>query len=351
MREKMNKYLLILSFLFILIGCENNSTENPEQKKIKIAAILDLSGHYKIYGLECKQALELIQKQYSNFEINFFDCQGINESADSILNLIIAENKKPVIVTLSSWISNYLAEKIALNNLLHIPVGSTAFNRSDLLSSVLMTVRVNNESEFLINKLTDYSKIAIMYINNDLGKSWNANLINGLEDKVVATETYDDSKTDFTEELMRIANKKPDIVVLITTSETNTILNQAKNLGINLNFIGTRPVLTNKLLSDSISNDLIFSYPKINYNFSLIKEFQTEYGYRPTSFSAECIDLCLLLKNAANSSKYTRDEVFQFTKNSTMSGSFNDIKFDELCRAEYEFTLMKIKNGSFEELE
>lgn len=342
---------MILLLLVAFMGCNDNSTDSTAQKKVKIAAILDLSGAYKVYGLECKQALELIQKKNQDFEISYYDCKSINESADSILNLIIAEDNKPAIVTLSSWVSNYLAEKIAQNNLLQIPVGSSAFTKSDLRSSIMMTVRVEKESDFLISKLSAYNKIALMHVNNALGDLWNSQLANSLGERIVASEIYDDTKSDFTEELTRIASQNPDIVVLVSTSETGAILSQAEALGLNLAFIGTRTVLTNELLKANITKDFIFSYPKINYDFQLIKDFEAEYGYRPSSFTAEIIDLCLLLQKAAAKSKCSRDELIEFVKNSSLNGSFHTIKFDGICRAEYDFTIMKLKDGKFAELE
>jgi ABC-type branched-subunit amino acid transport system substrate-binding protein len=345
----MYKIYIIFLCLVVLSGCKDDST-TPGQEKIKISAILDLSGHYSQFGVESKQALELMSGSNKRLEITYYDSQGLSATAVSLLNSIISKNEKTSVVTLASWISNDLADKIAQNNLLQIVIGSAAFDKSVLQSSVKMTQGVESESNYLIDKLKIFNKIAIMYFDNDYGISWNSSLSNSLGSKIVASERYLDTQTDFTIELSRIAQKKPEVIVLISTREAGLIVRQAGSLGITAQFYGTRPILTNELLNEPTAKGLIFSYPKIDYTYSYIKEFQLKYGYKPGSFAAESIDLCNLLDKAANSIKYSRDEVFQFVKNSTLKGAFNLITFDKLCQANYEFTLMKVNNGSFEEM-
>jgi len=347
----MKKIISLFLLMIVFIGCNENNTNNPETKKIKISAILDLSGHYSQFGIESWQAMELMQRLNDNLEITYYDSKGLSVTADSLLNLIITDNENPVIVTLASWISNDLANKIADNSMLQIAIGSAAFNEHYLQSSVKMTEGVEDESDYLISKLNSFNKIAIMYFNNDYGMSWHSTLTNSLGEKIVASESYIDSQTDFTMELSRIAQNEPEVIVLISTKEAGMIVKQANSLGINSQFYGTRPILTNELLSEPACEGLIFSYPKINFKNPIIENFQLDYGYKPGSFAAESIDLCQLLINAAESGKYTRDEILPFVKNSTLAGAFNLIHFDEYCRADYDFRLMKVHNGSFEEIE
>jgi ABC-type branched-subunit amino acid transport system substrate-binding protein len=347
----MKKIISLFLMFTVFFGCNENSTNNTESQKIRISAILDLSGHYSQFGIESQQAMELMQKLNGKLEITYYDSKGLSATADSLLNLILSQNKKPIIVTLASWISNDLADKIADNDMLQIAIGSAAFNKSDLQSSIKMTEGVEDESDYLISKLNSFNKIAIMYFNNDYGLTWNSTLSNGLGDKIVATESYIDSQTDFTMELSRIAQYDPEVIVLISTREAGMIMKQASSLGINSKFYGTRPILTNELLSERASDGLIFSYPEINFKNSIIEKFQLDYGYKPGSFAAESIDLCDLLINAAESGKYSRDEVLQYVRNFTFTGAFNSIHFDEYCRADYDFRLMKVHNGSFEEIE
>ncbi len=347
----MFKYILFAVTFFLLVCCSDNSTDNPVQQKIKISAILDLSGHYSQFGIESKQAMELMQVANKNLEIAFYDSKGLSTVADSLLNHIISKGEKTPVVTLASWISNDLAAKFAQNNMLQIPIGSAAFSNSNLLSSIKMTEGVDDESTLLINKLNEYNRIAVMYFNNDYGVTWNATLSGSLGAKIVQTEPYSDIQVDFTAELNRIKEKNPEVVVLISTKEAATIVNQANSLGITAQFFGTRPILTNYLLDEPSAEGLIFTYPKIDYTNKYIKDFQTKYGYKPGSFTAESIDLCLLLQKAASNKKFSRDEIFQFVKNSNLYDcAFKSINFNENCEANYEFTLMKVKNGSFDEI-
>jgi ABC-type branched-subunit amino acid transport system substrate-binding protein len=58
---KMKQYILIFLVLgILLISCSDNTNNFVnENNKIKIAALLDLSGHYSQFGIESKQSMEL----------------------------------------------------------------------------------------------------------------------------------------------------------------------------------------------------------------------------------------------------------------------------------------------------
>lgn len=345
----MNKCLTLLVIMALLVSCKNNSDDN-DQRHIDINAILDMSGHYSQFGTEARDALRMMSDMNENLYIKYYDSRGLSAVADSILDSIIARKEEGNVVTLSSWISNDLAEKIAQHNLLQFPIGSAAFSKSNLMSSVLMTERVEHESPYLIDYLSPFNKIAILYFNNDFGTTWFHTLSDSLGSKVVASEAYTDTQTDFTAELSGIALTNPDVIVLISTREAAMILHQANQLGLHTRFCGTRVILTNELLAEPAADSLVFSYPKIDYSHYAIKEFQLKYGYKPGSFSAESIDLCLALINAADQNKYSRDDVFGFLKNNSLTGSFYNIQFDDMCRANYGFALMRVKNGSFTEM-
>lgn len=347
------KFFIIAIFLVLFtFGCSDNSTDNPTGSSVvKIAAIIDLTGHYSQFGEEAKNAMDMIKLENSNLQITYYDCQSSSNSADSILNYIISTNEKPAIVTLTSWVSNDLAKKIADNGMLQFPIGAAAFNYADLKSSVKMTEGVDEEGAYLLNLLNTYNRVAVMYFNNDYGISWNSKLQAGLSGKIVATEEYTDTQTDYTSELTNIKEQNPDVIVLISTKEAATIAKQARTLGINAQLTGTRPILTGLLLAEEACDGLIFTYPKIDYSISFFSEFKQKYSYKPGSFTAESYDLVNILLKAQDNNKQKPTEIFNWLANTTYKGGLGAITFDSLCRANYSFTYMKVKNGSFEEIQ
>lgn len=347
----MKKIILLLVLTIILISCDNDNANNPvDSPKIKIAAILDFTGDYSQCGLASRQAMELLKKYNSNFEVSYYDCQCKNAPADSILDYIISTGEKPVIVSLSSWVSNYIATKVSQNNMLHIPLGSAAFSYSNLNSSIKMTESVGDECAFMSNLLNTYNKIAIMYFKNDLGTTWNNALQTSLTGKIVVTEPYNVTQTDFTAELTRIKNNSPDVIVLVGTKEAVTIAKQAKSMGINAQLVGTRPIFSDFLLNEEACEGLIFTYPKIDYSVNYLSDYQSQYGYKADSFAAESFDLVNILLNANSLNKTTPSEIVGWLKNNTFTGCLGKISFDSLCEANYNFTYMIVKDGSFEEM-
>ena len=342
-------FSLIFGMIVLITSCSNDNSTEPIQK-IKVAAILDLSGHYSQFGIESQQAMDLAKSNEKLIEFTYYDSKGLSNVADSLLNHIISKNDTKIIVSLASWISNALAQKVKENGMLQITIGSAAFSGSSLKSSIKLTEGVESESEYLIEQLKKYDKIAIMYFNNDYGISWNMALQNALADKIVATEQYLDTQEDYTNELNRIMKQNPDIIVLISTREAAIITKQAKSLGINTQMIGTRPILTNDLLNEPSSEGLIFSYPKLNLSLPFFTEFYNKNGYHGGAFAAEGYDLTKIISNGLKNNKTNPTDIFNWLSESTIQGALGTIQFNNLCEADYPFTLMIVKNGNFEEL-
>jgi ABC-type branched-subunit amino acid transport system substrate-binding protein len=339
---------IILS-AFIVLSCnEDNSNTNPGTDKLKVAAIIDLSGHYSQFGIEAEQAMEIALKTSKNIEVVYYDSQAELTIADKLLDSIIKRGDTKVIVTLTSWISNGLAQKIADNNMLQIPIGSAVFNYANLNSSVRFTGDVSVESLYLVEHLKMYNKIAVMYFDSDYGKGWMNALNLGLGSKIKASVKYIDTQTNYNNELTTVKNADPEIIVLISTSEAALITKQAREIGISSQLIGVRPTLTNQLLAEPAAEGLEFTYPDLDESIPIYQQFKSQYGYKMSSFGAEGYDLVMSLDQFYQNNNKTRDVLFNNFKNKTYNGALGKIKFDENAQADYDYTIMLIKNGSFE---
>jgi ABC-type branched-subunit amino acid transport system substrate-binding protein len=344
-----NVILLIAAF-FLVTCSDDSSSPNSNTDKLKVAVITDLSGHYSQFGIEGKQAMELALKTAKNIEVEFFDANADSLLADRLLDTIIKKGEAKVVVTLSSWISNGLAPKIYNNNLLQIAIASAVFNYADLNSCVRFTGDVSVESLFLVEQLKKYNKIAVMYFDNDYGQSWISVLNQGLGSKIVSSVKYIDTQTDFTNELETVKNANPEIIVLISTKEAALITKQARQKGITTKFFGVRPTLTNQLLAEPTADGLEFSYPDLDETNPVYQQFLNQYGYKMSAFGAEGFDLINSLDQFYQNNNKTRDVLFNNFKNKTYNGALGKIKFNQNAQADYDYTLMVIKNGSFEKL-
>ena len=343
--------LLVLFFAFVIINsCSDDNTTNPSGDGLKVAAIIDLSAHYSQFGIEAKQAMDLALKDARNIQIEYYDSKADLATSDKLLDSIIKKGDTKVVVTLASWISNGLAQKINNNNMLQIAIGSAVFDYASLNSCVRLTGDVSSESKYLSEELKKYNKIGVLYFNNDYGKGWFNTLSSVLGNKIIAAESYTDTQTDFTTPLNKVNAKNPDVIVLISTREAVDIIRQARNLGINAQFIGTRPTLTNQLLAEPLAEGMMFSYPDLDESISFYQLFKSTYSYRMSAFGAEGYDLVKTLDQAYQNNNKDRNVLFTNYRNKSVNGALGKIKFDANAQADYDFTLMVIKNRTWEEV-
>ncbi len=347
----MKQYILIFLVLgILLISCSDNTNNFVnENNKIKIAALLDLSGHYSQFGIESKQSMELALLETKKIDVTFYDTKADENIANSILDSLINKNKPDVVVTLASWISNNLAQKLKKNNILQMAIGSAVYNYANLNNCIRFTGDVAKETEFLTNYLKKYNKIAMLYFNNDYGIGWENALKSSLGTKLIKSISYSDTNKDFTNQLLEIKNLAPDALVLISTREAVEIVKQAANINFKVNMYGVRPTLTNQLLSEPNADGLKFSYPDLDESKSIFNSFKLKYGYRMSSFGAEAYDLIKSLDQFYQNNK-NNNILFTNYKNKNYNGALGKIKFYDNGQAECEYTICIIKNGTWEEL-
>lgn len=344
-------YILSIAIILLSISCGEDEVVTPG-KKIIIAAILDTSGHYSQFGKEVKQGIELFRsKYYTSFDVKYYDSKADADIALRALDEAAADSRVRAVVTLASWITNALAEPAKNHKLLQIAVGSAVFQHADLKNCVRMTSDVSSEIKYLSDYLQNYERIAVMYFNNDYGRGWESSLRNALGDKIVGTFSYPDTLTNFNSIIQEVKMLAPERVVLISTREAAYIVHQARQLGLNAQLVGTRPILTDFLLSMPDSDGLIFSYPNINTEIPAYKDYISRYSKKPSSFVAEGFDLCLALENAIKTKGSAPSKMWGWFPNNAYTGLLGTVRFDSLGQATYDYSLKIIHKGDIQTYE
>ncbi|MDD3250272.1 MAG: ABC transporter substrate-binding protein [Smithellaceae bacterium] len=345
----MKKALQFIVFSFAaLIFLSGNAVQaaHASGDPIRVAALLDLSGHYSQFGLETKQAMELGISETQNIDVRFFDTKGDLKTAEQRLNEVIKQGGYTVVVTLASWISNGLAAKIKSNGLLQMAVGSAVFDYADQKNCVRFTGDVGREIQYLTNYLQRYNKVAVMYFNNDYGLSWNNALRSALGNKLVKSVAYTDTDVDFTHPLNEIKAVHPDALALISTREAVQIAKQASRIRMQTGLFGTRPTLTTPLLAEPTAGGLMFSYPDLNETLPVFASFKNKYGYRMSAFGAEGYDLIRSLDQFYSHDRNNK-VLFANYQNRTYDGALGHITFNENAQADYDYTICVIQNGTW----
>lgn len=341
--------IVILGILFVYSCSDDGLT--PAKHKFKVAAILDLSGHYSQFGIEVQRGMELYLEsdKTAEFEIDYYDSEGLADKALLLFNQASADTNVKAVITLASWISNAVAPVAKMKNVLHYAVGSAVFDFPDNGNTVRFTGDVSDESIYMIDYLKDFNSVGLMYFNNDYGKGWESRLTTALGSKLQITRSYTDTDTDFTTILQEMKVANPEIIVLISTREAVEITKQAKQLGISSKLLGNRPILTDTLLKEPAADGLVFTYPDLNDVHQSFKNYVAKYGKKPSAFVAEGYDLAETLDKATISKKFDRSNVYNYYKNQSFTGMFTKIEFDSNAQANSKYNLMIIKDGNYQD--
>lgn len=346
--RKAIKYFM-LSFAVIFLSASYVHFAHASGDKIKVAALLDLSGHYSQFGMEAKQAMELGLPETKQIDVRFFDTKGDLKIADQKLDEVIKQGDYKVVVTLSSWISNGLAARIKTNKMLQMAVGSAAFDYTGQNNCVRFTGDVGREIRYLTNYLKKFDRVAVMYFNNDYGISWNSALKSALGGKLITSVSYTDTDRVFTGPLNKIKAAHPDAIVLISTREAVQIVKQASMIPMQAAMLGARPTLTNPLLAEPAASGLMFSYPDLHETLPIFSLFKNKYGYRMSAFGAEGYDLIKSLDQFYHPGK-ANEAIFAEYRNRTYQGALGRIRFNENAQADYDYTICIIQNGAWEKM-
>jgi ABC-type branched-subunit amino acid transport system substrate-binding protein len=342
-------WLIVIFGIMFVYSCSDDGL-SPARYIFKVAAILDLSGHYSQFGKEVQNGLELfLESNNENFEIEYYDSEGLADKALTQFNQASLDTNVKAVITLASWISNAVAPVAKMKNVLHFAVGSAVFEYPDNGNTVRFTGDVSDESVYMTDYLKDFNSVGLMYFNNDYGKGWETRLTAALGPKLKITRSYTDTDTDFTTILQKMKTANPEIIVLISTREAVEITKQAKQLGITSKLLGNRPILTDALLKEPAADGLVFTYPDLNDEHHAIKKYIAQYRKKPSAFVAEGYDLAISLVVATRNMKFDRKNVYDFYTDLSYNGMFTKIDFDSNAQAKSKYNLMIIKDGNYQD--
>ena len=176
--------------------------------------------------------------------------------------------------------------------------------------------------------------------------------------KIVAFETYTTNDKDFSAQLTKIKNAKPDVIFLPNYySEVPLQVQQAKRLGIDVPFIGSDSWGSNELLTlgGADLNGYYFSTHYAADNAApaakkFIEGYEKTYGAKPDDVAALTYDAFGLLFNAIQTAgKADREAIREALSTlKQYQGVTGDVKFQADSRDPIKSAvILKIKDGKF----
>jgi branched-chain amino acid transport system substrate-binding protein len=282
---------------------------------IKIGAAEALSGAAGQYGQSIRNGLQLAVDEINasggvggnKLALQVEDEQTKKEQAIDVFKKLIFQDKVLMLFgpTLSS--SAQAADPVA--QAAKIVVFGTS-NTADGITSIGDYVFRNSVTEAdvlpetlrVAIKHANVKKVAILYGNNDIftksGYDAFKKALDDLKVPVTTTETFSTGDVDFKAQLTKIKASNPDAVVLSALiAEGAPIMVQARQLGIDLPFIGGNGMNTVKIfdLAKEKSDNLwvgspwaIGSQTKENQHF--VVSYTQKYKAAPDQFAAQAFD-------------------------------------------------------------
>ncbi|MCI3205792.1 MULTISPECIES: ABC transporter substrate-binding protein [Pandoraea] len=295
---------------------------------LKIGVAEALSGGAAQYGAAIKNGFQLAADEINQaggvngnkLVLQIEDEQGKKEEAINVFKKLIFQDK--VLMVFGPTLSNsaQAADPIA-------QAGKTvAFgtsNTADGITSIGDYIFRNSVTEAdvlpetikVAAKHTGIKKVAVLYGNDDVfTKSGYDNFKKALEDLKIpttTTETFAKGDVDFKAQLTKIKATNPDAIVLSALiAEGAPIMVQARQLGINVPFIGGNGMNSVKIfdLAKGSSDGLWVGSPwsienNTPANTKFIAAYKAKYNVAPDQFAAQSYDAMYIAADALKNVK------------------------------------------------
>lgn len=352
---------LIGGMVFTNLSCKK------EPEVYKIGTILPLTGDKAAYGERARKGFELaledIRKEMPKLklEILYEDSKFEVKEAVSAYHKLKSIHNIPVVITLSSGVSLAIAPLSNHDKIFQMAiVASTPDYTSPGDFTFRTTARAEVEDKELAKAVVPrYKKVALLYNNNERGIG-HRNAIKGeiekLGGEIVVEEAISPKGRDYRDNLVKIKGKNPEAVYLLTESKNiGIILKQAKELGIEAQFFGTRSTEHREVISiaEEAAEGIIYTFsfdpestdPLIK---DIVERYKIKYGETPDYVFAEAYDALRLTAKSLNKCGAKPDCMKKYlfeTKN--YKGLLGLLTFDENGDVYYPYRLKTIKNGQF----
>jgi len=297
---------------------------------IKLGAAEALSGPAGQYGQSIKNGFELAVDEINaaggvkgnKIVLQIEDEAGKKEQAIDVFKKLIFQDK--VLMVFGPTLSNSAQAADPIAQAAKIVAFGTS-NTADGITSIGDYVFRNSVTEADVlpetlrvsSKVAGVKKVAVLYGNDDVftksGYDAFKKALDTLKIPVTTTETFAKGDVDFKAQLTKIKASNPDAIVLSALiAEGAPIMVQARQLGINLPFIGGNGMNSVKIfdLAKDKSDNLWVGSPwalgnQTKENQHFVVAYTQKYKAAPDQFSAQAFDAMNIVAKALAKIKLT----------------------------------------------
>lgn len=372
------RVLLIALCISMIAGCGSQMPTQPadQASSLKIGVLFPLTGDAASYGEKGKRAIDMAVASINaeggvngrTVEVIYEDSRAEPKTGVSAMKKLVEIDKVPAVV-------GDIVSSVTL------PVAPIAEkSRVVLMSPTSSAPAITDAGEYIYriwpsdlaegSALAEFAvtrglkTVAIFHLNNDYGLSIASIFSKTFEEKggrVLLKEGYLAEATDFRAALTKIKRASPDAVYIAGYyADTSVIVKQARELGLEVQFLGTTAIEDEKFLelAGAAAEGMIYplatgfdpaSDSTMVRNF--IVSFKKDYGYEPGWVEAQCYDAFKLLCWAAAevNGPVTGTAIKQsIDRMSEYEGVTGTIKFDKNGDVSKSVTFKTVRGGRFQ---
>ncbi len=246
--------LIFVVILFILIGVVNCNKSSESPVKIKIGAIMPLTGPAAWLGDQHKWGLEIALEEINSrggidgekLEIIYEDDQGDPKTAVSAFNLLIIKHNPQIVFVVMS--SSALAIQPIADNKKVVLFANVGHPKIAEISEWTFRNFITSQQEasfmakFCFQQL-NLRSLAVLYVNDAYGES-GFNVFKKVYSEsggiIRINEKYNREGSDFRTEITKVINMKPEAIYIIGYGKpVANLLNQLKELKYEGTILGT----------------------------------------------------------------------------------------------------------------
>jgi len=307
---------VVAAMVLAAAGCSKKESDT-----VKIGGIAPLSGAVAVYGVECKNGIDLAVEEINaaggiNGKKVEFVCEDDEGSPDKTVNafkkLITKDGVKLVIGSLTSGCTQAVTTLSQASKVVQIAPAATAPAITDAGNYVFRACFIDPFQGTVGGKFAFESlkakNAAILYdVGNDYSVGLQENFVKAFETaggKIVAVESYSTGDKDFNAQLTKIKNANPDVVYLPDYYGTVALIaKQLRAQGIKAPIVGADgwdgltanagDEVLNGFYSNHYAEDS--TEPAVQ---KFVNAFKEKYNKAPNSFAALGYDSMYMLKDA-----------------------------------------------------
>lgn len=299
---------------------------SAQAQDVKIGAVLPMTGDAASYGEWMHKGMSIAIDEINGkwrdkkLVVVFEDSKSNPRDGVAAMNKLITVDKVHAVMTTLTGITNALApiadrNKIVLTTSATLP-GITEQSRYLFRNATNLSSEINRLVSFTAGK---YRRPAVLWANLEWAKWGKTAFADGLEKKgikVVSDQSFPADATDLRAQITKLRAEQPDVVLVLAYKTTGVALKQARELGLNAQFIGTLDFelpevvrIGKEAAEGAIYTKATFDpeHPSSGAMRSYVEEYRRRYNTAPEVYGATMYDMLHMLAAAAAKSTNSDD--------------------------------------------